>query len=397
MFAFFHKKTGPLLALGIVISAGLQLISVPAFAQSNICSRISSELNTLRNQRSRSAFEEIDQLYHRQLAELRRAERTAERNGCYGRRANVPRQCYSLFDTLQKMERNIDVLERRRASASRSGGGNQRRIAQLERAYDANGCGRRAEPREERRGFFSTLFGLDRDDNRRDRERYPRRRTLDEAVNERETIRGLGNDLGNQNYDRSYAGYTYRTLCVRSCDGFYWPISFSTTATFFDRDQQTCNAMCPGTETHLYVHRNPGEEVESAVSFKTSKPYTALPTAFNYRKSFDKSCSCGANFKPVLASPKRLDGDALMAEAEETLGAKGGIPLPRPSMSLDPDTIKNRWGGLNLDNPPTLTASGGRNVRIVGPGYSYLGAIRESNTEKNENPAPQPDNRANAS
>src|SRR5688572_4629876 len=38
---------------------------------------------------------------------------------------------------------------------------------------------------------------------------------------------------------RSVAG-TYRTWCVRSCDGYYFPVSFSTTREHLSTDQVTC-------------------------------------------------------------------------------------------------------------------------------------------------------------
>lgn len=37
---------------------------------------------------------------------------------------------------------------------------------------------------------------------------------------------------------------TYRTVCVRTCDGYFWPISFSTTEDYFDRDQAQCASSC---------------------------------------------------------------------------------------------------------------------------------------------------------
>ena len=41
---------------------------------------------------------------------------------------------------------------------------------------------------------------------------------------------------------REAAG-TYRTMCVRLCDGYYFPISFSTTSERFPEDAQNCTAM----------------------------------------------------------------------------------------------------------------------------------------------------------
>jgi hypothetical protein len=86
-------------------------------------------------------------------------------------------------------------------------------------------------------------------------------------------------------------GSGYRTLCVRTCDGFYFPISFSTSPARFADDEQTCKQMCPAAEAVLYSHRNPGEEVAQAVA-ANGRVYRDLPNAFRYRREFNPSCSC---------------------------------------------------------------------------------------------------------
>jgi len=84
---------------------------------------------------------------------------------------------------------------------------------------------------------------------------------------------------------------TYRTLCVRTCDGFYYPISFSTVPTRFPEDERACQRTCPATEVMLFTHRNPGEDVNQAVSL-SGRAYRDLPNAFHYRQTYDSACSC---------------------------------------------------------------------------------------------------------
>jgi Protein of unknown function (DUF2865) len=84
---------------------------------------------------------------------------------------------------------------------------------------------------------------------------------------------------------------TFRTICVRTCDGYYFPISFATTEARFQEDQMQCQRMCPAAEVNLYTYHNPGEEVSQAVSL-AGAPYTALPNAFKYRQEFNPACSC---------------------------------------------------------------------------------------------------------
>ena len=48
---------------------------------------------------------------------------------------------------------------------------------------------------------------------------------------------------------------TYRTVCVRLCDGYYFPISFSVTADRLGREQAVCESRC-GTQGRLFVQHS---------------------------------------------------------------------------------------------------------------------------------------------
>jgi len=85
---------------------------------------------------------------------------------------------------------------------------------------------------------------------------------------------------------------TFRTVCVRTCDGFFYPISAATSPGRFAEDEKACRQSCPAADVQLYSHRNPGEDINQAVSVGSQQPYTALPNAFRYRTALDQSCSC---------------------------------------------------------------------------------------------------------
>jgi hypothetical protein len=102
---------------------------------------------------------------------------------------------------------------------------------------------------------------------------------------------GIGRMSPYQSYSDGYdRGGTYRTLCVRLCDGYYFPISFSTTRSEFAHDADKCSAACGG-EARLFYHPNPGGEVETMVDL-TGMGYAQLSTAFRYRKTLVKGCTC---------------------------------------------------------------------------------------------------------
>jgi len=82
----------------------------------------------------------------------------------------------------------------------------------------------------------------------------------------------------------------YRTLCVRLCDGYYFPISFSTRASGFGRDAARCTASC-GRQARLFYHANPGGSVETMTDL-AGRRYSALPAAFKYRATLVSGCGC---------------------------------------------------------------------------------------------------------
>jgi hypothetical protein len=83
---------------------------------------------------------------------------------------------------------------------------------------------------------------------------------------------------------------SYRTLCVRLCDGYYWPISYSISRSRAKRDAERCEQSCPG-RARLFLHRNPGEDVEDMVDLQ-GRPYRDHPQAFLYRAEYIADCTC---------------------------------------------------------------------------------------------------------
>ena len=83
---------------------------------------------------------------------------------------------------------------------------------------------------------------------------------------------------------------TYRTMCVRLCDGYFWPVSFTATKREFARDSEVCDRSC-GSPAVLHVYRNPGQEPQDMVDLK-GQPYAKLGTAFRYRVNYDSACKC---------------------------------------------------------------------------------------------------------
>lgn len=72
------------------------------------------------------------------------------------------------------------------------------------------------------------------------------------------------------------------TYCVRLCDGFFLPMTYSN-STSTEKATQACAETWPQAETAVYKSRDMAAGIEAALTPKTREPYTALPTAYAYR------------------------------------------------------------------------------------------------------------------
>lgn len=88
---------------------------------------------------------------------------------------------------------------------------------------------------------------------------------------------------------RSQRSGTYRTWCVRLCDGYYWPVSHSTTRDRFSRDARKCELGCP-SKSRLFVHRT-SDDVDDMTDLK-GDAYRDLKNAFRHRKEYVADCTC---------------------------------------------------------------------------------------------------------
>ena len=119
---------------------------------------------------------------------------------------------------------------------------------------------------------------------------------------------------------RHYSGRsgTYRTLCVRLCDGYYFPINQNTRYGYLHRDADACQARC-GSHGRLFYHPSGLANMRRAVD-RSGLAYTSLKTAFRYRKKYDPSCTCKPH--PWSASEKRRHRRYAAIEADHATGAE---------------------------------------------------------------------------
>ena len=101
--------------------------------------------------------------------------------------------------------------------------------------------------------------------------------------------------------------------CVRTCDGYYFPLpSQGTTGS----DTEACQAACPGAPMEVYALGR-GDGIEDAVSPK-GKLYSSLPTSLSYRSQLAQACSCKlerkSGFAALLKDKTLVAGDIVVTE-----------------------------------------------------------------------------------
>ena len=108
------------------------------------------------------------------------------------------------------------------------------------------------------------------------------------------------------------SGSAGEPICVRLCDGYFFPVPVAADAT---AQAASCNTLCPDAPTDVY-YRSSLDKVDDAVNAK-GQPYTALPVSLRYRTTSDNTCSCHRDavaYAPLQDTSLRR-GDAVMTPA----------------------------------------------------------------------------------
>jgi len=112
-----------------------------------------------------------------------------------------------------------------------------------------------------------------------------------------------------------------QAVCVRLCDGFFFPAGNTPAAGELASRESMCNALCPGAPTRLYLLPAGAEDISQAYSPRRGgRTYGALPVALRHTQTYDKTCSCRpqgqphASLVPVKQDFTLRRGDAVMTD-----------------------------------------------------------------------------------
>jgi hypothetical protein len=330
-------------------------------ASNPICVRLESQLAALNQGAADPAradqIKRTEDVIAKQQADLDRAVAQAHKAGCAGQGflalfSALSPQCGPITSQIQQIRGGLDrmISDLEQLKNGNTGGEGQRRalIGQLAQ----NNCGAQytaaANAWGGPQGFFDALFG--------------------------------GGTIVNPGGDGAPSG-TYHTVCVRACDGYYFPISYSTVPSRFPDDARACQRLCPAAEAELYSFHNPGENMEQAVSI-SGQAYTALPNAFRYRKEIIAGCSCRRPGQSWADALKNADdastlesGDIVVTDqnakalSQPKLQGKAGITAAQPGSALNAPAVAATTGSPSTATSSVGSNNGQRTVRTVGPPF----------------------------
>ena len=357
---------------------GVVALSVDASAQMNpgpppsqgaavnpMCPRLEAQLATIdRGGGGDPAKEEQIRRYQeaaaKQQSELDRVTSQAKRMGCdssgfFSLFSGQSAQCGPVNNQIQQMRANLEQITTSLERLRTGGFGGAERDSQRRSVLAAlaqNNCGPQyANAARGPGSFLETLFG-----NNNNNPMTP------------------GVDLGPQSG-------TYRTVCVRTCDGFYFPISFATVPARFPDDEKTCKNLCPAAEATLFSYRNPGEDMNQAVSIN-GQSYSSSPNAFRYRQEFNPSCSCKAAGQTWSDALKSIDDKAAAEQQGDIIVTEENAKkMSRPQTKPAPAAAKKGTAAAVPDATPAPdappspaapssgTPSESKPIRSVGPTF----------------------------
>ncbi len=289
----------------------------PWSAKSNICVQLEQRLvqEGQRGNQTRDQMPMIENDIRQAEQQARSAQQQLDRSDCFefflfSKTLRSTRKCHNMASAVDQTKRRLSELDVQRQQMQASNGRSY--TDDIVRELARNKCpGNYAQPGP--RSANSGGEGLWQEDSG-----------------------GSGGGLGSYN---SVPYATYRTLCVRQCDGYYFPISFSTLPNHFERDADLCQSKC-AAPVDLYYYQNPGGAVDDMLGFRTNEPYKTMKSAFRYRKEFVAGCSCKQTEFVPDASAIQQSGSAAPVPGTRptpaTAGAVGGPQTSGWSAELNP-------------------------------------------------------------
>ncbi len=330
--------------LRLLLAAGAILCAPQAFAQGASCAALQAEIA-----RAGRAPAGDSRAAARQQAELGRALASARALRCDREQFLFfgdppPPQCAGL---------NARIAQLRAAIGALRGGDDARRQALIAR-FNAECRGRPVYAPQRSRSFLDELFGIPPEES-------PAMRgpPVEEPLPDRDEIES------GDNHPRGGS----MAVCVRSCDGGFFPLNFSAARANLDDLAGLCHALCPNAEVTLYT-KPPHSDISSAISIN-GETYSDHPNALKFQTSYDASCGCkppGKSWVEALEEAERILAETYKKDA--VVSAEQAEKLSRPVAAGEGGRgAQKTAGGLRPKEPAPVVDAKTPDVyrEVVGP------------------------------
>lgn len=333
-----------------------------ATAASRLCRQLEAELVSAGGRASPAQIKKYDSAIARQGQEMAKARSRANRAGCgFSILSGNVGTCATLNASMDRMTDNLDNLRRDRARLAK--GASRRDRGRIMAELDANDCRKAKAADRQAQGKKKTPEWL--------LEKAPVESAR--AVEIPEPADPNGENQPNPLMrvttaePRRLSG-EFRTMCVRTCDGYFFPMSNAASLRDFERDQKNCESSCPGTEMQVFYTRGVGDESANMTSSVTGKPYRELPTAYVYKKpGAEASPSCGCNATPgfeIIGGNPSAGVSSSPESSSITSFASPSKPITTPKAA----TAEDINAASAIAEEPELPAPD-RKVRVVAPAF----------------------------
>jgi hypothetical protein len=168
-----------------------------------------------------------------------------------------------------------------------------------------------------------------------------------------------GREPGENGHVEAHAG-SY-AVCVRTCDGSFFPVSYSGAGSRSDSLEEVCRALCPNADMALYSFPFGGtiDEAESA----SGEPYADLPNAGKFQQTNDPACSCrrrGESWAEALADAEARYGHEkhdIIVTPEKSAEMARPIVDPKAKLVIDPKAKPGAPGASVVAGPGAAPAA----------------------------------------
>lgn len=125
--------------------------------------------------------------------------------------------------------------------------------------------------------------------------------------------------------ERSAEASGARTVCVRTCDGYLFPLGNLSPGDDLSVHREACTAACPGAQVALFTLRPGQEDMTRAVSL-SGQSYGSLPYARAYLKRRNPDCNCQGR-DGALATPFPIHRDRTLRLGDMVSGRESASVL----------------------------------------------------------------------